>query len=188
MRAQALVKINALRKLAGTGKIPVAAEWIDDFLASGEKLIVFAEHRDVQNALLDRFPDAAHLLGSDTQDQRQAAVDRFQRDPDVLLCICSLKVAAHGITLTAAANVAFVELGWTPAEHDQAEDRCHRIGQHDAVTAWYLLAAGTIDDRISALIDHKRLAIGAITDGAAPADAAMLDALLLGYIQADRHT
>jgi hypothetical protein len=185
MRAQALVKINALRKLAGAGKISVAAEWIDDFLASGEKLIVFAEHRDVQTGLLDRFPTAAHLLGSDTQDQRQAAVDRFQTDPDVTLCICSLKVAAHGITLTAAANVAFVELGWTPAEHDQAEDRCHRIGQENAVTAWYLLAAGTIDDRLSALIDHKRLAIGAITDGAAPTEGAMVDALLRSYIQPD---
>ena len=34
--------------------------------------------------------------------------------------------------------------------HDQAEDRCHRIGQRDAVTAWYLLAAGTIDETMAA--------------------------------------
>jgi SWI/SNF-related matrix-associated actin-dependent regulator 1 of chromatin subfamily A len=185
MRAEALVKINALRKLAGTGKIHVAADWIDDFVASGEKLIVFAEHRDVQSRLVARFPAAVHLLGSDSQDERQAAVDRFQTDPDVLLCVCSLKVAAHGITLTAAANVAFVELGWTPPEHDQAEDRCHRIGQDNAVTAWYLLAAGTIDDRLSALIDHKRLVVGAITDGAVPAEGAMVDALLTSYIQSE---
>jgi len=187
MRAQALVKINALRKLAGSGKISVAAEWIEDFVASRQKLIVFAEHRDVQTRLVHRFPQAVHLLGADTQAERQQAVDRFQRDPHVLLCICSLKVAAHGITLTAAANVAFVELGWTPAEHDQAEDRCHRIGQANAVTAWYLLAAGTIDDRLSALIDHKRLVIGAITDGTSPTEGAMVDALLTSYLEADAH-
>jgi len=184
MRAQALVKINALRKLTGTGKIKIAGDWIEDFTASGEKLVVFASHRDVQSRLVERFPAAAHLLGSDSQDERQQAVDRFQHDPDVLLCICSLKVAAHGITLTAAANVAFVELGWTPAEHDQAEDRAHRIGQDNAVTAWYLLAAGTIDDRLGALIDRKRLVVGAITDGAAPAEGAIVDALLTSYIQA----
>ncbi|HEX3875221.1 MAG TPA: DEAD/DEAH box helicase [Solirubrobacteraceae bacterium] len=182
MRAEALVKINALRKLTGTGKISVATEWIEDFVASREKLIVFAEHRDVQTGLVARFPQAAHLLGADSQAERQHAVDRFQHDPDVLLCICSLKVAAHGITLTAAANVAFVELGWTPAEHDQAEDRCHRIGQDNAVTAWYLLAAGTIDDRLSALIDHKRVVVGAITDGAPPTEGPMVDALLTSYI------
>jgi hypothetical protein len=186
IRAQAIVKINALRKLTGTGKIAVAAEWIEDFTASGEKLIVFAEHRDVQTRLVARFPSAVHLLGADTQTERQQAVDRFQEDPEVLLCICSLKVAAHGITLTAAANVAFVELGWTPAEHDQAEDRCHRIGQDNAVTAWYLLAAGTIDDRLGALIDHKRLVVGAITDGVVPVEGAMVDALLTSYLQHDR--
>ena len=90
-------------------------------------------------------------------------------------------MAAHGFTLTAASDVAFLELGWTPAEHDQAEDRAHRIGQTDSVTAWYLLAADTIDERMAALIDAKREVIGAVTDGRVPSDVSMIDALLESY-------
>jgi SNF2 family DNA or RNA helicase len=49
--------------------------------------------------------------------------------------------------------------------HDQAEDRCHRIGQRDAVTAWYLLAADTIDETMARLIQAKRELVSAVTDG-----------------------
>ena len=49
--------------------------------------------------------------------------------------------------------------------HDQAEDRCHRIGQRDAVTAWYLLAADTIDETMATLIQRKRELVSAVTDG-----------------------
>jgi SWI/SNF-related matrix-associated actin-dependent regulator 1 of chromatin subfamily A len=133
------------------------------------------------DAGVERFPDAVHIIGDDTPAERDAAVQRFQTDPDVRLCICSLRVAAHGFTLTAASDVAFLELGWTPAEHDQAEDRAHRIGQSDSVTAWYLLAAETIDERMAALIDSKREVVGAVTDGRAPSDASMIDELLASY-------
>jgi SNF2 family DNA or RNA helicase len=80
--------------------------------------------------------------------------------------------------MTAASNVAFVELGWTPAAHDQAEDRVHRIGQEEAVTAWYLLAADTIDERIAAVIERKRELVRAATDGAPVGQEAVLDELL----------
>src|SRR3569832_968773 len=66
---------------------------------------------------------------------------------------------------TSASNVAFLDLEWTPAMHDQAEDRSHRIGQRDAVTAWYLLAADTIDETMIELISRKRGIVGAVTDG-----------------------
>src|ERR1700754_2644852 len=49
--------------------------------------------------------------------------------------------------------------------HDQAEDRCHRIGQRDAVTAWYLLAAETIDESMAEVLARKRGIVGAVTDG-----------------------
>ena len=181
LRAEALVRLNALRHLAARGKLEPAIEWIESFEES-ERLVVFAHHRDIQQALVDRFPEAARVLGSDTIRVRDENVQRFQTG-EVPLCICSLEAASHGITLTAAANVAFLELGWTPAKHDQAEDRIHRIGQDRHVTAWYLLAADTVDERIAALIDHKRAVVGSITDGSEGAEAAVVDRLLRDLVR-----
>ena len=165
LRAQRLAQLGTLQRLAARGKLAAALSWIGDFLASGEPLVVFARHVEVQEALLARFPDAAHIIGRDSAAAREAAVQAFQ-DPDgPQLLVGATRVAGQGITLTRASNVAFLELEWTPAMHDQAEDRCHRIGQHDAVTAWYLLAADTIDETMAELIQRKRGVIAAVTDG-----------------------
>ena len=151
LRAEQLVRLDDLRQLAARGKLPTALAWIADFLESGEPIVVFAEHIAIQRAVMERFPNALHILGSDTSPARQRAVDSFQ-DPDgPQLIVCSLKAASQGITLTRASNVAFLELDWTPARHDQAEDRLHRIGQDSAVTAWYLLAPDTIDETMAEL-------------------------------------
>jgi SWI/SNF-related matrix-associated actin-dependent regulator 1 of chromatin subfamily A len=166
LRAQRLAQLGTLQRLAARGKLHAALAWIHDFLASGEPLVVFARHVEVQEAVLERFPHALHLLGRDGAQAREATVRAFQDDADApRLIICATRVAAQGITLTRASNVAFLELEWTPAMHDQAEDRCHRIGQHDNVTAWYLLAAGTIDETMARLIARKRGLVAAVTDG-----------------------
>jgi superfamily II DNA or RNA helicase len=180
LRAEALVKLNALRHVAARGKLHAAIEWIKAFLESGERLVVFAHHRDIQAELVHMFPRAARILGSDSVEERQRNVELFQKKRGgASLVICSLEAASHGFTLTAAASVAFLELGWTPAKHDQAEDRVHRIGQDRHVTAWYLLAADTIDERIAALIDHKRAVVGSVTDGTAGSEATVIDRLLV---------
>jgi hypothetical protein len=165
LRAERLAQLNVLKRLAARGKTGPALAWIDDFLASDEPLVVFCGHREVQELLLERFPDALHLLGRDSAAQREAAVQAFQAPDGPQLIVCATRVGAQGITLTRASNVAFLDLEWTPAMHDQAEDRCHRIGQHDAVTAWYLLAASTIDETMIELIARKRGIVGAVTDG-----------------------
>ena len=143
LRAERLAQLNTLRRLAGRGKLGAALAWIDDFLASEEPLVVFASHRELQEMVVQRFPEALHVVGADKAEERDRAVQAFQ-DPDgPQLIVCSTRVAGQGITLTRASNVAFLDLEWSPAMHDQAEDRLHRIGQRDAVTAWYLLAAET---------------------------------------------
>ncbi len=178
LRAQRLAQLTALQRLAARGKLSAALTWIHDFLASGEPLVVFARHIEVQHAVLERFPDALHLLGEDTIAQREAAIAAFQRPDGPQLIVGATRVAGQGITLTRASNVCFLELEWTPALHVQAEDRCHRIGQRDAVTAWYLLAAATIDETMARLIQRKRELVDAITDGRELPDGGLIDGVV----------
>jgi SWI/SNF-related matrix-associated actin-dependent regulator 1 of chromatin subfamily A len=178
LRAEQLVRLNNLRQLAARGKLPAALAWVDDFLLSGEPLVVFAEHIATQRAVLERFPAAVHILGADSSGQRQRAVDAFQRDDGPQLIVCSIKAASQGITLTRASNVAFLELDWTPARHDQAEDRLHRIGQASAVTAYYLLAPDTIDETMAEVLERKRGLIGAVTDGHVRDDERLVEAVV----------
>jgi SWI/SNF-related matrix-associated actin-dependent regulator 1 of chromatin subfamily A len=181
LRAERLVRLNALKLLAARGKLHAALAWIHDFCSSGERLVVFAKHREIQRAVLERFPRALHILGEDAHAARDASLREFQA-PDGgaenQLIVCSIEVAGQGLTLTRASNVVFLELDWTPAKHDQAEDRCHRIGQQDAVNATYLLAAGTIDETIATLLERKRAVIGAVTDGREQNEEGVVDALV----------
>jgi hypothetical protein len=178
LRAEQLARLNYLRRLAAKGKLRAAVAWIEDFVQTGEPLVVFAHHREVQHALIERFPGAAHVLGGDDLAARSAAVDDFQRADGPPLIVCSLQAASQGITLVRASNVAFLELDWTPARHDQAEDRCHRIGQRDAVTAYYLLASETIDEQMAGVLQRKRAVIDAVTDGQRLAETSPLDAVV----------
>lgn len=165
--AEALVRLNVLKRLAVKGKLAGVVEWLTDFIESGEKIVVFAHHRDVQRQLIDTFEPmgAVRLIADDSSEVQQWNKQQFQENPDCPMIICSDEVGREGHTLTAASNVAFVELAWTPTAMEQCEDRIHRIGQQNAVTAWYLLASGSIDMDIYDIIEGKRAQVEAATSG-----------------------
>lgn len=168
-RAALLVKIEALKQTAARGKLPVVVDWVKDFLESGSKLVVFAHHKEIVSGLTDAIREAGYgvvtLTGDTKAADRQGAVDAFQNDEDVRLFVGNMQAAGVGITLTKASDVAFVELPWRPGDLTQAEDRCHRIGQSDSVTCWYLLAANTIEETVAKMIDRKRQVVDHVTDG-----------------------
>lgn len=156
MRMEALVRFMILRSLATKGKIAQAVDFIRTFLDSGKKLIVFCSLHEIVDELQKIFPRAVTVTGRDSSVNKQASVDAFQNNPNVQLIICSIKAAGVGLTLTAASDVAFIELAWTYADCCQCEDRAHRIGQKDNVTCYYLLGRGTIDHTIYRLIHRKK--------------------------------
>lgn len=161
--ALGLVKINHLKQIAVMGMLEPAKMWIEDFLESGEKLIVFADHIEVQRQVYHLFKDLAVWTRSGAGPQ--TAVDAFQNDPKTRLIVCSQKADNAGHTLTAASNVCHIEPGWTPTIHDQCDDRAHRIGQKDSVTGWYLRAMGTIYEDIYELLDERRKIVNDATNG-----------------------
>lgn len=153
-KAEHLVKFSHLRALAVRGKLKAAIKWIEDVVEEGQKIVVFAVHQHTVRAIADHFK-APYINGGVSIAKRQAAVDRFQTDPTCRVIVLNIQAGGVGLTLTAASQVAFVEMGWTPGEHQQAEDRCHRIGQQDNVTAWYLVAPETVDEDLANILDTK---------------------------------
>lgn len=170
-RAEAIRRMGALRQLAGVGKIAAAVGWIRECVKD-EKLVVFAYHIEVQQALIDALEIDGTPVLSITGDMaikaRQDAIKRFQSDPAARLIICSLKASQTAITLTAARRALMVELDWTPSALEQAEDRIHRIGQNGDVKITYLHAANTMDDRMVDILDAKRAKISVIGAANAP--------------------
>lgn len=176
-RAEQLVRVEALKQVVVKGKMAAVKEWVSDFLETGEKLVLFAQHKEVVEELSREY-GALKVLGDMDSKARQATVDRFQNDPGSRLIVLNMQAGGVGLTLTAASNVAFIELGWTPGVHDQAEDRCHRIGQEGSVTAWYLLGRETIDEDIYDLIEQKRAVVESVTEGGLTEEMGVLQELL----------
>jgi len=178
--AEALVEIEVLKQLAVKGKMKQAIEWIRNFLETNGKLVLFGVHKTTIDKLMQEFGNVAVKIdGSVPLPERQIAIDRFQNEDSTRLFIGNIKAAGIGITLTAASNVAFLELGWTPGEHDQAEDRIHRIGQTaTSINAYYLIAANTIEEKIIRLIDKKRKVIDVVLDGKKTETASLFSELM----------
>jgi len=153
-----LAKIEYCKQEAVKAKIPLFIEWVNDFMEVNNKLVIFAHHKEFIDQLMIELKqfNPVKIVGGMDIDSKQNSIDKFQDDKDVRIIICSMKAAGVGITLTAANYVAFLELGWTPGDHNQCEDRCHRIGIKDNVTCYYFLGINTIEESIYNLIQSKQ--------------------------------
>ena len=68
----------------------------------------------------------------------------------------SLKAGGAGIDLIAASVVIHYDRWWNAAKEDQATDRVYRIGQRRGVQVFQPVTLGTLEEKISALIEKKR--------------------------------
>jgi SNF2 family DNA or RNA helicase len=162
--AGGVMRLTTLQTLVAQGKQEAVGDWIENFLASGEKLVVFAMRKEMVNYLSKRFA-APKIDGSVPAARRTELVHKFQTDPTVLLMVLQVKAGSVGITLTAATNVAFAELPWDPADCEQGEDRVHRIGQLDAVNCYYLIARETVEEYVYRVLESKRLIMNRVNTG-----------------------
>jgi SNF2 family DNA or RNA helicase len=161
----AIAEIEKLKEAAVNAKFSDCIDFIVDKQASQGKVLVFAVHHATIDRLVASFKENGiktdFIDGRVTGIPRQNVIDAFQ-DGDLQILICGIRAMSVGANLVACHTVVFVELDWTPGIHSQAEDRTHRIGQTVAVTVYYLLLLGSIEEKIAKMIDSKRAVVNSI--------------------------
>jgi len=142
-----------------SGKLAAFDELTDVILAGDESMLVFTQYTQM-GTLLQQHLDARgigslFLHGGVPVPRREEMVARFQAG-EVPVFLLSLKAGGTGLTLTRATHVLHYDRWWNPAVEDQATDRAYRIGQDRPVQVHRLIAEGTLEDRIAALLATKR--------------------------------
>lgn len=183
-KAETLVKIGYLQRLATEGIISQVKEWIYNFLENNEKLVLFATHTRFITEIENEFKNiSVKIDGSTPVARRQQIVDAFQNNKKIKIFIGNIKAAGVGLTLTSSSNVAFLEYPWSPGDLTQAEDRCHRIGQKNNVNIHYFIAKDTIVEEMISLLNEKQKVIDGILDGKSQNNENLINELLRQYVK-----
>ncbi|QKV96863.1 DEAD/DEAH box helicase [Streptomyces sp. NA02950] len=142
-----------------SGKLELLDELLDTILAEGASVLVFTQYvqmaRILETHLAARGVATQLLHGGTPVARREEMVGRFQ-DGEVPVFLLSLKAAGTGLNLTRAEHVVHYDRWWNPAVEAQATDRAYRIGQTQPVQVHRIIAEGTVEDRIAALLERKR--------------------------------
>jgi superfamily II DNA or RNA helicase len=141
-----------------SAKLERTFELIDEAIDGRHRVLLFSQFVRVLHLLREeakRREIAFCYLDGQTV-ERQAEIDRFQQDAKIPLFLISLKAGGTGLNLTGADTVIHFDPWWNPAVEEQATARAHRMGQSRSVSAYKLIAAGTVEEKIQALQARKR--------------------------------
>jgi superfamily II DNA or RNA helicase len=142
-----------------SGKLELLDELLGTILAEGASVLVFTQYvrmaRLLESHLAGLGVRSQLLHGGTPVPEREAMVERFQRG-EVPVFLLSLKAAGTGLNLTRAGHVVHFDRWWNPAVEAQATDRAYRIGQTQPVQVHRLIAEGTVEDRIAAMLARKK--------------------------------
>jgi SWI/SNF-related matrix-associated actin-dependent regulator 1 of chromatin subfamily A len=172
--ARHLVEIQKLKQVCSQAKVSRIVSDIRNAAEQDEKVIVFSQYTETIKQIAaglgkgekGRDPiGCVTLTGADDMNERQLAVDRFQRDPNVRVFIANIKAGGVGITLTEASIVMFADMDWSPEIHNQAEDRAHRIGQAGTVNVYYYVVPDTIEEDVIDILNYKRDVMDRVLEG-----------------------
>ncbi|MGW9550872.1 helicase-related protein [Citricoccus zhacaiensis] len=134
------------------------------------KVIVFTEHRDTLDYLVNRSttllgtPEAVVALhGGVNRAERKRIAEEFSKNPDCHVLVAT-DAAGEGLNLQAAHLMVNYDLPWNPNRLEQRFGRIHRIGQQEVCRLWNLVAVttreGEVYKRLLDKVEEQRLAYG----------------------------
>ncbi|KAI1177162.1 P-loop containing nucleoside triphosphate hydrolase protein [Nemania sp. FL0916] len=132
------------------GKWKVLKKLLEFWNKNGDKVLIFSHSVRLLNILQQLFSNTlyniSYLDGSLSYEERQAAVDDFNCDPNQFIFLISTKAGGVGLNITSANKVVIMDPHWNPSYDLQAQDRAYRIGQTRDVDVYRLISVGTIEE------------------------------------------
>ncbi|KAL5711838.1 Pharynx and intestine in excess protein 1 [Ranunculus cassubicifolius] len=143
------------------GKLQELAVLLRRLKSEGHRALIFTQMTkmlDVLEAFINLYGYTYMRLDGSTQpEERQTLMQRFNTNPKIFLFILSTRSGGVGINLVGADTVIFYDSDWNPAMDQQAQDRCHRIGQTREVHIYRLISRSTIEENILKKANQKRV-------------------------------
>ena len=142
------------------GKLQELAILLRKLKSEGHRALIFTQMTkmlDLLEAFINLYGYTYMRLDGSTQpEERQTLMQRFNTNPKFFLFILSTRSGGVGINLVGADTVIFYDSDWNPAMDQQAQDRCHRIGQTREVHIYRLISESTIEENILKKANQKR--------------------------------
>ncbi|KAA8546716.1 hypothetical protein F0562_003147 [Nyssa sinensis] len=142
------------------GKLQELAILLRRLKSEGHRALIFTQMTkmlDILEAFINLYGYTYMRLDGSTQpEERQTLMQRFNTNAKIFLFILSTRSGGVGINLVGADTVIFYDSDWNPAMDQQAQDRCHRIGQTREVHIYRLISDSTIEENILKKANQKR--------------------------------
>ena len=148
-----------------SAKLDRAEEIIQEVVESGSKVVIFSNWTTMVNKAFKRFKKYNPAMITGEVIDRQAEKNKFMEDDTCKVIIGTIGAMGTGYTLTAGTVVIFLDKPFTKAMVDQCADRIYRMGTTKNVLIISLIAKGTVDEKIEAIINRKAKLSDALVDG-----------------------
>ncbi len=150
---------NGRNGFTASAKLVKAIEWLKD-VPSDEKAIILSFFKGsldlVEGILTDELGiECARYDGDIGKEERAKDLKRFQTSDTCRVLLASVQSGGTGLNITQANHVCFLDRWFNPQVHDQAESRCHRIGQTRDVKISYMDTLLTVDDVMKIVNEYK---------------------------------
>lgn len=145
--------VPAIRHMMGLAKAPLVADYVEMLLDGGEdKVFVVAHHIGVLDIIEAKLAPygVCRIDGRTGANKKQGLIDDFIKNPKLRVClgnIQSVGTGTDGLQLVCSRAV-IGEPSWVDGENQQIVDRLDRGGQQRTVLADFLVAPGSIDERV----------------------------------------
>lgn len=142
---------------------------IDELLESPEnKIVIFSQWLGTHELLIRRLEGVkqpyAYYHGSLDHKARKQAIERFKKDPDCRILLCT-DSGGVGLNLQEGSVVIIMDQPWNPAVLEQRIGRVHRMGQKRPVQVYHFISQGTIEHGMINVLRFKSAVFAGVLDG-----------------------